>query len=365
LSNAKHCYKCGYTIQSEYVFCPACGTDAIALEQQVVKSVKERRNFRRAIGFLVIPMLLLGFGVGFTVAPWFQNLSANLESKDVRLELQVGNESSNWLYSTSTFRAKVSLPNNLSDSATVELERLEGEIWVEQDSKEVTESATVPLQYKFSTAGKQSVRVSLYSGSKLIQASNMKTVQGVKAPNGPLNADGKVYYRPFTETEYDTVSTPGCGSRCWAYFVTTPTRSTLTLWVHDSALKVLSKKVEVTITKVGVLKKVVLPSLGFGNTSSLHVESRPATAEEIQEANKPKPKPTPLPNNNGGGTPSGCERLSVLLERKEAIDRWILLVYPESALGGHWLTRGASEDMQTMERMGELWKIEAEIKRCY
>ena len=323
----------------------------------------DSRKIRRAIIVLSLPLLLLGFGVVSTVAPWFQNLAMNLDSKDVGLELQVGNASSNWLYSASTFRAKVSLPNPLSDSATVKLERLDGAVWVDQISKEVSKSTIIPLSHVFASEGKTNLRVALYSGSKLIQVSNVKTVQGVKAPKGSFRKGGNTYYRYFTQAEYDSVSTPGCGSYCWGLWVSTPTKSTLTLWVEDKG-KVFSKKVKVTIAKVGVLKKVILPSLGFGDSGLLKIESRPATAEELQEASRPAPRP----NTNGGGTPAGCEERSRLLDLyDQVVDEGEGWGFIAAGFWGFLTPSWFDSDFKAdeYERLqSKLLAIGAEIRRC-
>ena len=314
-----HCFRCGQPLLNKFSFCPSCGTKADNAQTRKVKACKAcgsslGKFFRSCpvcpwgsnLRIALVSAALLGTVL---LAPWFQNLAMNLDSKDVGLELQVGNASSNWLYASSTFRAKVSLPNALSDSATVKLERLDGGVWVDQISKEVSKSTTVALPHTFASEEKTSLRVALYSGSRLIQTSNVKSVQGIKAPKGDLTVGGNTYYRYFTQAEYDSVSTPGCGSYCWGLWVSTPTKSTLTLWLEDEG-KVITKKVEVTISKVGVLKKVIIPSIGIGKSGYLKIESRPATAEELQEASRPAPRP----NTNGGGTPAGCEERSRLLD---------------------------------------------------
>jgi hypothetical protein len=300
-------------MRNEFLFCPSCGTDAIAMEHQGPRRVRHDRNLRRAVVVFLLPILFLGYGVVVTVAPWFQNLSMNLDSTKVGLELQIGKQPSNWLNSTSTFMAKVSLPNNLSDSATLKLERLEGGMWIEQDSNEVTKSATVPLKHNFSNTGEQSLRVSLYSGSDLVQTSEVKSVTGVRVPKGPLEKEGDVLYRAFSKSEYDSLATLDCGSYCWAYWVSSPTQSTLTIWVEEKG-RALTNKAKVTITEVGVLRKVILPTLGLGKTGSVSIDSRPATAEEIRQANEPEPRPNPTPNT-GKNTPEGCEERAVLLLR--------------------------------------------------
>lgn len=101
------------------------------------KSVRDLRVSRRVVAVAFLPVLFLGMAISSAVAPWFQNLSMNLESESVGLELQTGNDSSNWLSDSCTFRAKISLPTTLTDSATVKLEKLEGGLWVEQESSEV------------------------------------------------------------------------------------------------------------------------------------------------------------------------------------------------------------------------------------
>jgi hypothetical protein len=350
-------------LRGNFVFCPACGTNVVGGSTKKPKLGRDLRVSRRVVAVAFLPVLFIGMAISSVVGPWFQNLSMNLESKSVGLELQTGNDSSNWLSDSSTFRAKISLPTTLTDSATVKLEKLEGGLWVEQDSSEVKKSAVVPLQHTFSTTEKQSVRVSLYSGSKLIQTSNVKSVKGVKAPKGSLVKGGNTYYRYFTQTEYDSVSTPGCGSYCWGLWVSTPTKSTLTLWVEDKG-KVISKKVKVTIAKVGVLKKVILPSLGFGDSGLLKIESRPATAEELRQASKP----TPRTNNSGSGTPSGCEKLSTLLERRELQAQVIYKAWG----GGLYSPIDNPEyfykyfnDEGYVEESSKLVEIENEIKRCY
>jgi hypothetical protein len=374
ITNAKHCFKCGRTMRREYVFCPACGAEAIRVDDQKPKRARDYRNLRRAIIVLSLPIFLIGYGVVWNVTPWFQNLAMNLRSDRVGLELQVGNNSSNWLGSGSTFRAKVSLPYKLSDSVTVKLEKLVAGVWVEQGASEVRNSSTVPLVHTFLSAEKQDVRASLYSGTKLIQTSNVKTVQGVKAPKGFLGKSGNVYFRYFTKPEYDSVSTPGCGSYCWGMWVSTPTKSTLTMWIVAEG-RAISEKVKVTTTEVGVLRKVILPSLGLGKSGSVHIESRPATAEEIREANKPKPRPKPTQPEVT--TPDNCNGFSLT----EALDRRTELrmqmqpmqEYLESVGGvaGALLDYGAgaaATAQQYVRRLqglsAELYRVDQEIERC-
>lgn len=126
---------------------------------------------------------------------------------------------------------------------------------------------------------------------------------------------------------------------------------------------------------MGVLKKIILPSLGLGNSGLLHIESRPATAEEILEANKPIPKPKPIAPEEA--TTDECKEFSLtkaLDERAELQAKiWALESYINSVGGvGGALAQGdvygAAKAQEYITRLSfrnmELQAVEREIAAC-
>jgi hypothetical protein len=283
----KFCEKCGLETELVSKLCPACRVDVFATRSATtprLKDSKPKRSLLKAVG---IPLtLVIGAVVGGAGVPFVQNLSNFLQPEEVSLELQVGRGSSAWLFTGNNFRAKVDLPHKLSDKALVKLERFASGKWVQEDSEELAHSSTISLLHRYSTTKKEQLRVALYSGDRLIQTSNVKTVQGIKRPK---NSDGmaeNVVYRYFSQKEYDSVSTPGCGSYCWGIWVSTPIKSRLALWIESAIGKRESKKVYFTLTKVGVYQKVIFPALSRNSRGTLKLTSRPATAQEIRAGNK-------------------------------------------------------------------------------
>ncbi len=373
MAKQKFCYSCSKRLRSKVAFCQQCGTQAVELEVPGLWGANgaSNSNRNRPARTLVPLFIIIAFVAGAYIVPWVQDSAALLDSDEVKVELQVGHGSANWLKTNSYFRAKVSLPHKLSDSATVKLERMDDGIWVKEDSKETSGSGTIQMAYYFKDTEETQVRVALYSGDRLIQTSNVKTVQGVNQPKGWTGTQANVYFRPFTQKELRSVSRPNCGSYCWSYWVSTPIKSRLTLWMQDGGV-VLTSAVSVTITQAGVFQKVIIPGAEYAS-GALRLNSRPATSSEIRAALSEKERQLTQNAAKERARSAACSSLSDLLQLRDTLssEYRVLAESGESDYYSNLKYRMSQQGARSAwqrdlaKARKKLEKLKADINRCF
>ena len=304
------CNKCAQRLEGSYKFCPECGNHLVKIESQNPEAETFKRGtvIRRRMGLSLVGIALVWLIVGLSIKNDWLHFASGLKASETQLELQLGKNTNVWANTTVSVRAKVNIPHDLLDSADVRLEMKTSKDaqWQLIESQSVRKSGVYVFSFTTGSIAKISqLRIAGFAGNRLIQTSRPKEMRNFKTPNNATSAGNGIYYRYFTDDEYNTISTPGCGNKCYALWVAAAKNTFTKVSIRDGD-RSLSKNVTVILNEPGKYKKVVIPTTGKGRV--FFSGTRAASSAEISKASTP-------PRNNLDEAPYNGDYNSALEEK--------------------------------------------------
>ena len=302
------------------------------------ETFKRGTVIRRRMGLSLVGIALVWLIVGLSIKNDWLHFASGLKASETQLELQLGKNTNVWANTTVSVRAKVNIPHDLLDSADVRLEMKTSKDaqWQLIESQSVRKSGVYVFSFTTGSIAKISqLRIAGFAGNRLIQTSRPKEMRNFKTPNNATSAGNGIYYRYFTDDEYNTISTPGCGNKCYALWVAAAKNTFTKVSIRDGD-RSLSKNVTVILNEPGKYKKVVIPTTGKGRV--FFSDTRAASPAEISKAST-------TPQNHVDETPSNGDSDSALYEK---------CVVVEANTGEFYQTRMENNYEASLENLQEL-----------